>query len=512
MDSFLAQKIDLVEHSKGISALDLDANGSRLASATLNGELCLWDFGGMDAGRKRPFKKIDCFESSAGITSLKYSANGDFILIGSGSSNYPKCSVYSRDGALIAETSIGDRYLVDLRRTKGHVNPISSVAWHPFQKGSAITCSADSTIRIWDLKDDGVLSQRQVIVLKSGPRQQRSAVTCCTVNGNGKLIAAGLLDGSIKFYSYHGPYSRPTHSIGPAHQADSATTCVSFSLLRPDTFVTRSVDDTCKLWDLRKLSDGPVAVADNLPCVAAGTSAVFAGDREEFVVTGSCSVPKAAAGSVEASGNLVFLNASTLKSEDVVALGSPLSVNTVVWHHRIKQLAVGTSDGTVSVYYDEKKSQKGALLCSTRQISRGRMLDELISKEIAPQPVLLGNAAYALKRKSVKSTEAREREAGAKVSVAPGRGGAIGVSPLHHFMKDYVAKVAVDLVRDPREAILEHAAAAEADPIWVAPAYGENIAGRANSYESDDSLSEVVEDDYAEMARLRLQKKRRQQQ
>ena len=74
------------------------------------------------------------------ITTVQYSSTGDRVLAGSGSS---KVKVFDRDGVELLETLRGDMYLVDMKRTKGHVAGISAAAWHPKIKEEFLTCASD---------------------------------------------------------------------------------------------------------------------------------------------------------------------------------------------------------------------------------------------------------------------------------------------------------------------------------------------------------------------------------
>ena len=63
-----------------------------------------------------------------------------------------------------------------------------------------ITCS---TLRLWDVNE----REKQLHVIKGRDRRGRkSAVNTCTFSRDGKMIAAGLADGSIQLWKSSGPF------------------------------------------------------------------------------------------------------------------------------------------------------------------------------------------------------------------------------------------------------------------------------------------------------------------
>jgi WD40 repeat protein len=54
----LAHEISLKDHSKPVSALDLDPSGSRVVTGGYDYEMKLWDFNGMDTSL-RPFRSLE---------------------------------------------------------------------------------------------------------------------------------------------------------------------------------------------------------------------------------------------------------------------------------------------------------------------------------------------------------------------------------------------------------------------------------------------------------------------
>ena len=86
-----------------------------------------------------PCASFPCLYSNP-ITVVQYSSTGDRVLAASASS---RLKVFDRDGVELAETLRGDMYLVDMKRTKGHVSGINGAAWHPKVKEEFLTCASD---------------------------------------------------------------------------------------------------------------------------------------------------------------------------------------------------------------------------------------------------------------------------------------------------------------------------------------------------------------------------------
>ena len=47
----------------------------------------------------------------------------------------------------------GDMYIRDMKNTKGHVSGLCDGQWHPTDRYTAMTCSEDGTVRIWDTQN-----------------------------------------------------------------------------------------------------------------------------------------------------------------------------------------------------------------------------------------------------------------------------------------------------------------------------------------------------------------------
>lgn len=49
------------------------------------------------------------------------------------------------------DTHRGDMYIKDVLQTKGHTASINGGCFHPDHSDVFVTCSDDSTIRLWDM-------------------------------------------------------------------------------------------------------------------------------------------------------------------------------------------------------------------------------------------------------------------------------------------------------------------------------------------------------------------------
>lgn len=76
---------------------------------------------------------------------------------------------------------------------RGHTAEINAGAWHPTDNALFLTAANDSTLRIWDVKDRS--KQKQVIIVRSKERGNRTHVTACAWSPDGKMIAGGEYDG-----------------------------------------------------------------------------------------------------------------------------------------------------------------------------------------------------------------------------------------------------------------------------------------------------------------------------
>ncbi|TPX44206.1 hypothetical protein SeMB42_g04415 [Synchytrium endobioticum] len=484
----ISNHIQLLDHTKTVSALTIDASGSRLLTGGHDDDVKFWDFQGMDA-TFRPFRTIEPFEGNP-IRDLQFNQSGSEFLIAS-SVHFPR--LYDRDGVIIQEYAKGDPYIRDPKHTKGHVASLTCCRWHPLDRKTFMTASLDSTIRIWDVENKK--SQIKVINIKS-ERGGRTAITSACYSNDGKMIASSAQEGVIRIWSSGGPFLRPTHTILSAHMANAEITSTVFSL-DSQRLLTRASDDTVKLWDLRNTSKA-LALARDLPCSFGEANAIFS--PTESVVLAGTSVRKGEG----QHGKLVVLDGNTLRPLKEVSVNES-SVVKILWHPKINQVVLGTGSGAVFVYYDERVSVRGALSCASKGVRKNRAPDVITNANIEavihnPNAVLKEEVHRKTKRRleRIRKDPIASRKPDMPLS-GPGRGGKLG----HTIQAGMLQSLIKDTTRseDPREAILRHAEAAKKHPYWVDRAYQET--------QPDPVFAEAVYEDDTE-EQWEANKKRRQ--
>uniref|UniRef100_A0A915JPV3 WD repeat-containing protein 70 n=1 Tax=Romanomermis culicivorax TaxID=13658 RepID=A0A915JPV3_ROMCU len=481
----------VMEHgNKPVSAIGCDRNGARWSTGGYEYDVKFWDFGGMDLGLK-PFRSLQPCESHV-IKALSYSCTGDSLLVAAGNC---QAKILDRDGKELLECMKGDMYLVDASSTKGHTSSINAGQFHPFIKNEFLTCCDD---RVWNVE---TAKQKHHAIIKTKTKQgKRTIPSTCSYSRDGKFIAAGCKDGSIQMWNHGKNYVNTALLNREAHGNGCDITCLCFSY-DSNYLLSRSTDDTMKLWDMRKFKE-PVHTKTGLDTYFAMTECIFS-PRDEFCVTGTSVVKN------RGNGRLVFLDKNTFETVKEVEYPNK-SVIRLLWHPRINQLFTTFNDGSIKLYYDPKISSRGALLCVKKPIKRSKeadgLYDQLVIAPAALPPRKVGRDGFVKEnytlRQMLRYVRLQQRPAGMKSKVpetpisGPGAGGRVGAAggTLHSYVARQMGLARKQLDdEDPREAILKHAEAAAKDPYWVTPAYKKNqpksvLAEKVEEEKVDDEL------------------------
>lgn len=250
----MSHEASIVNGQKTVSAISIDNNGTRMVSGGYDFELKLWDFARMDSSL-RYFRSFQPCESHQ-IKAVEFNLAGDGILVISGNS---QAKVIDKEGKNVLECVKGDMYIVDMAKTKGHAGALNDGCWHPRAKAEFITCSADGTVRTWDINrwrsHRGLMKPRSATGKKAEP-------SCCTYNRDGTLIIAGCEDGSILGWDPRKPFVNTALVVRECHMSNSYISSITYSYDNK-IFASRGGDDTLKTWDMRNLKSS-LAVAKDL--------------------------------------------------------------------------------------------------------------------------------------------------------------------------------------------------------------------------------------------------------
>ncbi|KAM0938982.1 putative transcription factor WD40-like family [Dioscorea sansibarensis] len=461
----LSNEIVLRGHSKVVSALAIDHSGSRVLTGSYDYTVRMYDFQGMNS-KLQSFRQLEPFEGHQ-VRSLSWSPTADRFLCVTGSA---QAKIYDRDGLTLGEFIKGDMYIRDLKNTKGHISGLSGGEWSPKAKDEILTSSEDGSLRIWDVNEFN--SQKQVIKPKLA-RPARVPVTACAWDNTGKQIVGGIGDGSIQMWSIKpGWGSRPDIYVDKGHADDITGLKFSVDGL---LLLSRSLDGTLKVWDLRQMKSF-LKVFEDLPNHYAQTNAAFSPD-EQLIFTGTSIEKEGTSG-----GMLCFFDRRKLELVSRVGISSKYSVVRCAWHPKINQVFATVGDkkeGGTHILYDPSISKRGALVCVGRA-PRQKSFDDY---EV--QPVVHNPHALPLFRDQ--PSRKRQREKALKDPLkshkpelpmtGPGHGGRVGTTK-GSLLTQYLLKQGglikeTWMEEDPREAILKYADAAAKDPKFIAPAYAE---------------------------------------
>ncbi|XP_010036141.2 WD repeat-containing protein 70 [Eucalyptus grandis] len=452
----LSNEIVLKGHNKIVSALAVDPTGSRVLSGSYDYTVRMFDFQGMNS-RLSSFRDFEPVEGHQ-VRNLSWSPTADRFLCVTGSA---QAKIYDRDGLTLGEFVKGDMYIRDLKNTKGHITGLTWGEWHPKTKETILTSSEDGSLRIWDVND--FKSQKQVIKPKLA-RPGRVPMTTCTWDREGKCIAGGIGDGSIQIWNLKpGWGSRPDIHVEQAHSDD--ITGLKFSS-DGKILLTRSFDDSLKVWDLR-LMKNPLKVFEDLPNHYAQTNIAFSPDEQLFL-TGTSVERESTIG-----GLLCFFDRSKLELVSRIGISPTCSVVQCAWHPRLNQIFATSGDksqGGTHVLYDPTLSERGALVCVARA-PRKKSVDDFELKPVIHNPHALPLFRDQPSRKRQREKILKDPLKSHKPELpmnGPGHGGRVGASK-GSLLTQYLLKQGgmikeTWMDEDPREAILKHADAAEKNP------------------------------------------------
>lgn len=444
-----SHEVVLKGHTRSISALSLDPGGGRLISGGYDYNVNIYDFGGMDSGM-RAFRTIEPFPGNH-VISLQFSLTGDRFLITTGDN---RAAVFNREGKELDRTNRGDMYILDMAQTKGHVAALGNGQWHPTDQNTFMTCSLDGTVRLWNAE---TMKQSQKLVIKFKDRTNKKiGVTRCLFTTEGSAVIGATQDGSIQMWPVKGPFVKPKIQIQNAHMGEISSLAISDDGF---TLLSRSVDDTLKVWDLRNAGNTPLHVFSELPTF--GDCQTLFSPNDELIVTGTALTKKQKA---TEAGLVLFWDKKTFQPVKRLGISNGAGVTSLQWHPRINQLFVGTTNSEIHALFDPNLSRNGALLCATKIPRQTNELDfELDGPIITPFALRMYKEKPMQKRK--KERDALNPQQRSNVTLLPeikegekGRMGKVGSGTSGMLLRQYFPMKMNPLAAqaDPRDELLKY--------------------------------------------------------
>ncbi|XP_024878843.1 gastrulation defective protein 1 homolog [Temnothorax curvispinosus] len=454
-----SHEVSMTHGTKAVIAIAADPSGARLASGSIDYDVCFWDFAGMDTSMKS-FRTLQPCENHP-IKCLQYSTTGDVILVISGAA---QAKVLDRDGFEKCETVKGDQYITDMARTKGHTASLNSGCWHPFAKEEYMTCSQDSTCRIWNLyRPRGHKS----LIKCRAQNGVKTIPTTCAYSREGAAVACGCIDGSIQMWDHRKTFVNPSLVLRGAHAQSSEVSSLSFSYLG-QMLASRACDDTLKLWDLRAFKT-PIFEAKGLFSRYDTTDCMFSPD-DSMIVTGE-SLNKG-----ETTGRVLFYDSKTFDLVREIPVTNSHVIKTL-WHPKLNQVFVGCGNGIVKVYYDPKKSMRGAKLCVVKTHMKQKHIEIMSTQQIITPhalPLFRQDRPKSVRKQMEKDRLDPMKSRRPDLPITSGQGGRVassGGTLSSYVIRNLGLSKRIEDDQDPREAILKYAKIAEEEPYWIAPAY-----------------------------------------
>ncbi|XP_015119929.1 gastrulation defective protein 1 homolog [Diachasma alloeum] len=452
-------EVSMAHGTKAITAVAADPAGARLASGSIDYDVSFWDFAGMDSSL-RSFRTLQPCENHP-IKCLQYSMTGDVILVISGSA---QAKVLDRDGFEKCETVKGDQYITDMARTKGHTAGLNSGAWHPFVKEEYMTCSQDSTCRLWILYRP---KRHKELIKCRAQNGVKTIPTTCGYSREGTVVACGCIDGSIQMWDHRKNFVNPSLILREAHQSGAGISSLSFSYVG-DLLATRSCDDTLKLWDLRNFKK-PIFVAEDLFSRYDTTDCMFSPD-DSMVITGE-SLKKG-----QTHGRVLFYDKNSFELVNEIKVTNSHVIKTL-WHPKLNQIFVGCGNGIVKAYYDSKRSLRGAKLCVVKTQHKQNHIEMMSTQQIITPhalPLFRQDRPKSVRKQIEKDRLDPVKSRRPDLPITSGQGGRVvssGGTLSSYVIRNLGLSKRIEDDQDPREAILKFAKEAEENPYWIAPAY-----------------------------------------
>lgn len=329
-----SHELPLNGHSKKINSLKFSNSGNRLFTTGADYNLSIYDFNSMNPAATTPFKSSEVYESQP-IIKIDLNKKSEILTIPNGLS----FKVLDADGDALKEFSEGDRYIYDVKTTRGHTDVLTDGVWNPVDQTKFSTSSNDSTFRLWDL---GTGKQEKINFIKCKGKKTKISNVLYTTSS--KSIMATDSDSRITLWDVNGNFNRPTKEL----QLNGTITSINTNLDDENSVLVRTTNNDLKLYDLRNFTN-PVIQRLDFPTADLSSATSYHG---QFILAGTSFQNQ------DRDTELHILDKSDLVTLETLSFSG--SITALDWNKTIDQVAVGTNSGGLSVLFSPDSSKNGA--------------------------------------------------------------------------------------------------------------------------------------------------------
>ncbi|CCH41901.1 putative WD repeat-containing protein [Wickerhamomyces ciferrii] len=350
----ITHSFQLDPHTRRIESTTFSPHGDKLYSSSNDLNLNIYDFNQMNPISSNPVKSLEIYETKF-IKILKTNSRGDLLAIPNSGFSF---RALDSKGSTIHEFPEGDRYIYDVTKTKGHTDIITDCSWSPTNPDKFITCSNDSTFRIWNLKTK---QQESVVFIKDKGKKTKVKFIRYTIDS--KYIIVIDNDSRLTIWDLATNLKRPMKEI----QLNSKIMAIETSTTDENSIVVRSSDYSLKLYDLRTDLSRPVIQRLNFKTMDTPyTNQLIYHDQ--FIIT-----------FINNEQDLGKNELHILDKSDLVTL-EKLSydeeITSISWKEEINQIIVGFKSGKLEILFNPQVSKNGIKISINNKPKKRKNFDE----------------------------------------------------------------------------------------------------------------------------------------
>ena len=335
--------------TKSITCLKYHPSGSELYTATTDGSLLCYNFNSMSTESTEPSHSFEPFESHH-IHKLDIASPRGPLLTLANTSTF---KLISLEGDELASSATGDRYLYDVKQTRGHTDTITDGGFISNEK--VITSSLDSTFRIWDTTK---CSQQSVTVVKANGKKTK--VSHLEYSSAG--LAFAVNDNRLTSWDINTKMMRPIEEF--------VEKCTILSIKSSEDKLLVRTHDSIKLYDVKNLSRPLIQrLSYPSPADSSFTSPMYFNNDKIVIAT---------------SNSIDILDKSDLMT--ISCIKAQHNVSCAEWEPKTNQIAYGQylegSKGYVSILFDPKLSRNGVMATINNRPKKRHLDDSIFTSKV----------------------------------------------------------------------------------------------------------------------------------